>query len=146
MSDVFAIWYDTSAKVAPSITLRSGCRLDDHMNHEDFDPSKDQISDEYLRKYICGLTYLDFSSLKYYLPYLITYAESNYASNDSDVIIDGLLETLKLDRFNKERLVLLSLDQKRSIIEFLKMLYCMRPSYYIIDLIDDWNDFEGAAF
>ena len=77
----------------PTITLRSGEALDMYEAPSPLDSNIDVVSDAYLEKYASGLTFLDASSWRHYLPYLIDYVV-RHAQHGSDVG-DNLLNNLR---------------------------------------------------
>ena len=106
--------------VVPSLTLRAGEALADHLEPPPYDPIVDQPNDLYLEKYTYwGLGYLDPASWRHYLPRLVDYAFRHQAKCDS-MVVDGLLRSLHPPDHVPPRLGSLSVEQEAAMRAFLE--------------------------
>ena len=128
-----------NSKKPPTMTLRSGNNIDNRRSSLPFNPEEDNDSGSYLNKYACGLTYLDFSSWEYYAPIFMKHILINYPE-DYDVASVSFLKTIEARPYNINRINMLSMLQKKTILIFLHLLLRLKHSYYVVDLIDDWKD------
>lgn len=112
--------FSNEPSTPPSITLRGGNALDDYNTPPSFDPIIDLISDNYFEKYSWGISYLDASSWRHYLPHLIEYAIRHI--QNGTLVVDSLLNSLRPPDLDPPRLASLTTEQEAVITEFLDLL------------------------
>ncbi|TXI93389.1 MAG: hypothetical protein E6Q34_05570 [Burkholderiaceae bacterium] len=138
VAELFAAFApDTSA--TPSVTLRGGNQLDDYAQPSPFDPAVDSISDAYLEAYPWGVAYLDASSWRHYLPYLIEYVIRHM--KDGDLVVDALLSSLRPPDRVPPRLASLTAAQQALVTQFLEsMAFDEQSSYQELacQVLDEW--------
>jgi hypothetical protein len=107
-------------RAVPKMTLRAGDAVDVYQPSCPFDASMDAVTDDYLEKYFCGLTYLDAQSWRHYLPCFMAYALKTLETpfNASD----ALLASLRPPDREPPRLSSLTAQQEGVVIEFLEIM------------------------
>jgi hypothetical protein len=114
--------FQLDADMIPPLTLRGGTAVDGYQVSPAFDPDIDQPTDAYLEAYAYwGLTYLDPTSWRHYLPCLIDYAIRHIAEPGS-LVTDGLLSSLRPPDREPPRLGSISVEQEAVLVEFLDLL------------------------
>ncbi len=119
-------------EAVPPMTLRGGDAVDSYDNPPPYDPAIDAPTDAYLVQYsYWGITFLDAASWRHYLPRLIDYALRHFQNQTLDnMIIDGLLKSLRPPDQESSRLRSLSAAQEVVIVAFLDVLAFDEHSAY----------------
>jgi hypothetical protein len=123
----------------PSVTLRAGNSLDDYQQPSPFESAVDSISDGYLENYPWGIGYLDAASWRHYLPHLIEYALRH--KHDGNLVVDGLLNSLRPPDREPPRLASLSPQQEAQVTRFLEALAFGEPSPHqelACQVLEEW--------
>lgn len=82
----------------PPMSLRGGNARDEYRAVPGYDPEIDLISPDYLETYFWGISHLDVSSWRFYLPHLLEYAIQNRSNPDSNALEALLLSLRPPDR------------------------------------------------
>lgn len=110
------------AAASPPLTLRGGADIDGYDNASPYDATLDQLTDDYLTRFAYwSLPHLDASSWRHYLPYLIDYA-LRHAGEPGDMVVEGLLSSLRPPDREPPRLASLSPEQEAVVTELLERL------------------------
>lgn len=125
------VWKGDALAHYPKMSLRGGNAVDSLNKPPDFDRIKDNESDDYLKKYICGLSFLDMDSVKYYVPILARYVHRNYP-DDSDNVIEDFLGLITSKKFIESS----HQQEKLSLSMLLTDLQKKEFKYRIADAID----------
>lgn len=123
----------------PGITLRGGAALDGYDNPPPFDQALDEVTDTYLERYSGGLTFLDASSWRHYLPHLIEYAVRHFGQFTD--VCDVLLNSLRPPDREPPRLASLTPDQERAVTAFLELLAFSESSAhqaFACQVLEEW--------
>lgn len=138
VAELFAA-FAPEVEATPSVTLRAGNALDDYSQPSPFETAADSISDSYLESYPWGIGYLDAASWRHYLPYLIEYAIRH--KDSGDLVVDGLLNSLRPPDREPPRLASLSPQQEALVARFLEALAFGEPSPYselACQVLEEW--------
>ena len=119
IADIFAA-FSAEGTAFPPMTLRGGDALDLDKPAPPFDVLVDAISDEYLEAHPWGSGYLDATSWRHYLPFMMEYA-LRHITEASDVT-DALLTSLRPPDRNPPRLGSLSKAQETAVLRFLDVM------------------------
>lgn len=124
--------FHLDAKAVPSMTMRGGDAVDSYDAPPPYDPVIDAPTDAYLAQYTYwGITFLDAASWRHYLPRLIDYALRHFQDQTlNNMIIDGLLNSLRPPDHAPPRLRSLSAAQEALIVDFLDVLAFDEHSTY----------------
>jgi hypothetical protein len=125
------VWKGNALGQSPKMSLRGGNAIDSLNKPPDFDRIRDNESDDYLKKNICGLSFLDMDSVKYYVPILARYAHRKYP-DDSDNVIEDFLSLITSKRFIESSNQQEKLSLSMLLTDFQKKKY----RYRIADIID----------
>ncbi len=131
--------FSDELKQLPEVSLRGGNALDNGCNLLDYDEVLDLVSDEYFEKYFWGVSYLDSTSWRYYLPLLIHYSLRQF--EEANTVTDALLQSLRPPDRTPPRLGSLSKLQEQVIVEFLEFLAFNDESAYqefSCQVLDEW--------
>lgn len=119
IADIFAA-FSVESTAFPPMTLRGGDALDAHQPAPPFDVLVDAISDDYLEAHPWGSGYLDATSWRHYLPFMMEYA-LRHITESSDVT-DALLTSLRPPERQPPRLGSLSKAQETAVLRFLDVM------------------------
>jgi hypothetical protein len=119
IADVFAA-FSAEGTAFPTMTLRGGDALDVDKPVPPFDVLVDAVSDETLEAHPWGSGYLDATSWRHYLPFMMEYA-LRYISERSDVT-DALLTSFRPPDREPPRLGSLSKPQETAVLRFLDVM------------------------
>lgn len=119
IADIFAA-FSAEGTAFPPMTLRGGDALDLNKPAPPFDVLVDAISDEYLEAHPWGSGYLDATSWRHYLPFMMEYA-LRHITEASDVT-DALLTSLRPPDRNPPRLASLTKTQETAVLRFLDVM------------------------
>ena len=136
--EVFAAFSQDLA-ITPLITLRGGNSIDDYCTSAVFDPVLDNISDLYIETYCWGISYLDPSSWRHYLPSLIEYALRTLRTGSHATSI--LLDSLRPPDRNPPRLASLKSQQEQALVAAIEVIAFTNGSVYSDDacqVLEEW--------
>jgi hypothetical protein len=119
IADIFAA-FSSEGTAFPPMTLRGGDAVDVGQPAPPFDVLVDAISDEYLEAHPWGSGYLDASSWRHYLPFMMEYA-LRHITESSDVT-DALLTSFRPPDRDPPRLGSLSREQETAVLRFLDVM------------------------
>jgi len=119
IAEIFAA-FATEGSAFPAMTLRGGDALDLDQPAPPFDVLVDAVSDEYLEAHPWGSGWLDATSWRHYLPFMMEYALRRIAE-PSDVT-DALLTSLRPPERNPPRLGSLDKAQETVVLRLLDAL------------------------
>ena len=119
IADIFAA-FSTESTAFPAMTLRGGDALDLDKPAPPFDVVADAVDDEYLEAHPWGSGYLDATSWRHYLPFMMSYA-LRHVTESSDVT-DALLTSLRPPERTPPRLGSLSKAQETAVLRFLDVM------------------------
>ncbi|MDP9123809.1 MAG: hypothetical protein M3N82_04305 [Pseudomonadota bacterium] len=119
IADIFAA-FSAEGSAFPPMTLRGGDALDLSKPAPPFDVLVDAISDEYLEAHPWGSGYLDATSWRHYLPFMMEYA-LRHITEASDVA-DALLTSLRPPDRDPPRLGSLTKAQETAVLRFLDVM------------------------
>jgi hypothetical protein len=119
IADIFAA-FSAEGTAFPPMTLRGGDALDMDKPAPPFDVLVDAISDDYLEAHPWGSGYLDATSWRHYLPFMMEYA-LRHITEASDVT-DALLTSLRPPDRNPPRLGSLAKAQETAVLRFLDVM------------------------
>ena len=119
IADIFAA-FSAEGSAFPAMTLRGGDALDLDQPAPPFDVLVDAISDEYLEAHPWGSGYLDATSWRHYLPFMMEYA-LRHLTEASDVT-DALLTSLRPPERTPPRLGSLTKAQETAVLRFLDVM------------------------
>ena len=119
IADIFAA-FSTEGTAFPPMTLRGGDALDLGREALPFDVLVDAISDDYLEAHPWGSGYLDATSWRHYLPFMMEYA-LRHLDEPSDVT-DALLTSFRPPDRTPPRLGSLTKAQETAVLRFLDVL------------------------
>ena len=119
IADLFAA-FSAEGTAFPPMTLRGGDALDVDKPAPPFDVLVDAISDEYLEAHPWGSGYLDATSWRHYLPFMMEYA-LRHITESSDVT-DALLTSLRPPERTPPRLGSLTKAQETAVLRFLDVM------------------------
>jgi hypothetical protein len=119
IADIFAA-FSAEGTAFPSMTLRGGDALDLNKPAPSFDVLVDAISDEYLEAHPWGSGYLDATSWRHYLPFMMEYA-LRHITEASDVT-DALLTSFRPPDRDPPRLGSLTKTQETAVLRFLDVM------------------------
>lgn len=119
IADIFAA-FSAEGTAFPPMTLRGGDALDLNKPAPPFDVLVDAISDEYLEAHPWGSGYLDATSWRHYLPFMMEYA-LRHLTEASDVT-DALLTSFRPPDRNPPRLASLTKTQETAVLRFLDVM------------------------
>ena len=119
IADIFAA-FSAEGTAFPPMTLRGGDALDLNQPAPPFDVLVDAISDEYLEAHPWGSGYLDATSWRHYMPFMMEYA-LRHITEASDVT-DALLTSLRPPDRTPPRLGSLSKAQETAVLRFLDVM------------------------
>lgn len=124
--------FPLDVEALPPMTLRGGDAVDSYDDPLPYDPAIDAPTDAYLAQYTYwGITFLDAASWRHYLPRLIDYALRHFQDQALDnMVIDGLLNSLRPPDQEPSRLRSLSAAQEAVIVAFLDVLAFDEHSTY----------------
>lgn len=123
----------------PLMSLRAGNAIDDYATPMLFEYEHDQVSDEYFENFHWGLSYLDPSSWRHYLPYLLQYSFRRI--QEGSVVIDSLLSSLRPPDRMPPRLGSLSAEQEtatRQAIEYLAFAKDSVHAEFACQVLEEW--------
>lgn len=83
----------------PAISLRGANAIDDYRDPPPHDPVNDAPDADYFEEYFWGLSHLDSQAWLHYLPYFLTYAQSQHRQPGSN-FVEALLAALGSMHFN----------------------------------------------
>src|SRR3982750_2144621 len=86
--------FPPSPPEVPPLTLRGGNALDDGLVAPPFDPVLDRPTADYFEANHCGISYLDPTSWRYYLPLLQAFALQNLG-NPNSLAIESFISSLR---------------------------------------------------
>lgn len=116
----------------PPLTLRGANAIDGYDRPEPFDPAADEPTDEYLEEYaFWGLSYLDATSWRHYLPRLIEYTLTH--ADDPRMVGEALIRSLRAPDRYPPRLASLPPDQDAVVAAFLDRLCSRTPGSPLAD-------------
>jgi hypothetical protein len=118
-ADIFAA-FSAEGTAFPPMTLRGGDALDLDKAAPPFDVLVDAISDEYLEAHPWGSGYLDASSWRHYVPFMMEYA-LRHITEASDVT-DALLTSFRPPDRDPPRLGSLTRAQETVVLRFLDVM------------------------
>lgn len=121
------------------MSLRAGNAIDDYAIPMPFEPEQDQVSDEYFENFHWGLSYLDPSSWRHYLPYLFQYSFRRI--HGDSFVIDSLLSSLRPPDRMPPRLDSLSAEQEkatRQAIEYLAFTKDSAHAEFACQVLEEW--------
>jgi hypothetical protein len=107
--------------IVPGMSLRAGDAHDSGEAPPPFDPELDQPTPEYFEQYFWGLSYLDPASWRYYLPRLLRYALSSFATPGLNSV-DAVLASLRPPDRDPPRFGSLTPAQERAVARVLEEL------------------------
>ena len=119
IADIFAA-FSAEGTAFPPMTLRGGDALDLGKEALPFDVLVDAISDDYLEAHPWGSGYLDATSWRHYLPFMMEYA-LRHVDEPSDVT-DALLTSFRPPDRTPPRLGSLTKPQETAVLRFLDVL------------------------
>ncbi len=119
IADIFAA-FSAEGSAFPPMTLRGGDALDRDQPAPPFDVLVDAITDDYLEAHPWGSGWLDATSWRHYLPFMMSYA-LNHLETSSDVT-DALLTSFRPPDRDPPRLGSLSKAQETAVLRFLDVL------------------------
>jgi len=119
IADAFAA-FSAEGTAFPAMTLRGGDALDADKPAPPFDVLVDAISDEYLEAHPWGSGWLDATSWRHYLPFMMEYA-LRHISESSDVT-DALLTSFRPPDRDPPRLGSLTKAQETAVLRFLDVM------------------------
>ena len=119
IADIFAA-FSKEGTAFPPMTLRGGDALDLDKPAPPFDVLVDAISDEYLEAHPWGSGYLDATSWRHYLPFMMEYA-LRHITEASDVT-DALLTSFRPPDRHPPRLGSLTRTQETAVLRFLDVM------------------------
>ena len=119
IADIFAA-FAAEGSAFPATTLRGGDALDRDQPAPPFDVLVDAVSDAYLEAHPWGSGYLDATSWRHYLPFMMAYALRHLAQPGD--VADALLTSLRPPDRNPPRLGSLSKAQETAVLRFLDVL------------------------
>ena len=119
IADLFAA-FSAEGTAFPPMTLRGGDALDANQPAPPFDVLVDAISDEYLEAHPWGSGYLDATSWRHYLPFMMEYA-LRHIIEASDVT-DALLTSFRPPDRSPPRLGSLTQVQETAVLRFLDVM------------------------
>jgi hypothetical protein len=134
-----ALAFKAESAEPPSTSLRGGDALDDNEAPPAFDAQVDKGTDEYIERYIWGLSYLDPRSWRHYLPILVEYTLRH--AHDGSHIGDALLASLRPPDKDPPRLASVSAEQESVIVELLDYLAFSEASAhqaFACQLLEEW--------
>jgi hypothetical protein len=119
IADIFAA-FSAEGTAFPPMTLRGGDALDVNKPAPPFEVLVDAISDEYLEAHPWGSGYLDATSWRHYLPFMMEYA-LRHITVASDVS-DALLTSFRPPDRDPPRLGSLTKAQETAVLRFLDVM------------------------
>jgi hypothetical protein len=119
----------------PKITLRGGDAVDSRKPPPPFDPDLDDEDDLYIKKYICGISYLDENSFDYYFLRIAQYVLCHFGDGSNVVVHDFFYEIAK-EKFIKR----LDPERKVAVKMLLEHLLAQEFSYKLSDILDLYQD------
>jgi hypothetical protein len=119
IADIFAA-FSAEGTTFPAMTLRGGDAVDLHRPVLPFDVLVDAISDQYLEAHPWGSGYLDATSWRHYVPFMMEYA-LRHITEASDVT-DALLTSLRPPDRTPPRLGSLTKAQETAVLRFLDVM------------------------
>ena len=119
IADAFAA-FSAEGSAFPAMTLRGGDALDLDKPAPPFDVLVDAISDDYLEAHPWGSGWLDATSWRHYLPFMMEYA-LRHITESSDVT-DALLTSFRPPDRDPPRLGSLTKAQETVVLRFLDVL------------------------
>jgi hypothetical protein len=119
VADVFAA-FAAEASAFPAMTLRGGDAVDAYQAAPPFDVLVDAISDDYLEAHPWGSGYLDATSWRHYLPFMMDYALRRLDATSE--VTDALLTSLRPPDRDPPRLATLSAAQETIVLRVLDVL------------------------
>jgi hypothetical protein len=119
IADIFAA-FSSEGTAFPPMTLRGGDALDVDQPAPPFDVLVDAISDDYLEAHPWGSGYLDATSWRHYLPFMMEYA-LRHIGETSDVT-DALLSSFRPPDRDPPRLGSLTGPQETVVLRFLDVM------------------------
>lgn len=119
IADLFAA-FSADGSAFPPMTLRGGDAVDIDKAPPPFEVLVDAISDEYLEAHPWGSGYLDATSWRHYLPFMMEYA-LRHIGESSDVT-DALLTSFRPPDRSPPRLGSLSGAQETAVLRFLDVM------------------------
>jgi hypothetical protein len=119
IADIFAA-FSAEGTTFPPMTLRGGDALDLGKPAPPFDVLVDAISDEYLEAHPWGSGYLDATSWRHYLPFMMEYALRHIT--ESNDVTDALLTSLRPPERTPPRLGSLTKPQETAVLRFLDVM------------------------
>jgi hypothetical protein len=125
------LWKGNVLVEFPRVSLRGGNAMDSLKKPPDFDRIEDNESDAYLTKNICGLSFLDMDSVRYYVPILARYVHRKYP-DDSDNVIEDFLRLISSKSFIDNTIK----QEKLALSMLLTDLQKKKYKYKITDIID----------
>jgi hypothetical protein len=125
IADIFAA-FAAEGSAFPPMTLRGGDAVDACKQPPPFDVLVDAVSDEYLEAHPWGSGYLDATSWRHYLPFMMEYA-LRHLSETSDVT-DALLTSFRPPDRDPPRLGSLAKEQETAVLRFLDVVAHSRQS------------------
>jgi hypothetical protein len=119
IADIFAA-FSAEGTAFPPMTLRGGDALDLNKPAPPFDVLVDAISDEYLEAHPWGSGYLDATSWRHYLPFMMEYALRRIT--EASDVTDALLTSFRPPDRDPPRLGSLSKAQETAVLRFLDVM------------------------
>ena len=119
IADIFAA-FSAEGTAFPPMTLRGGDAMDLNKPAPPFDVLVDAISDEYLEAHPWGSGYLDATSWRHYVPFMMEYA-LRHITEASDVT-DALLTSFRPPDRDPPRLGSLTKTQETAVLRFLDVM------------------------
>ena len=119
IADIFAA-FSAEGTAFPPMTLRGGDAIDLNKPAPPFDVLVDAISDEYLEAHPWGSGYLDATSWRHYVPFMMEYA-LRHITEASDVT-DALLTSFRPPDRDPPRLGSLTKTQETAVLRFLDVM------------------------
>jgi hypothetical protein len=106
----------------PPMTLRQGNDIDSYKAPGPKTPEENEPpTDQYLESYHWGVTYLDPTSWRFYLPHLISYSLRNLGAGES-LVFDALLQSLRPPDREPARLATVTEEEEKVIVSVLDVL------------------------
>jgi hypothetical protein len=119
IADIFAA-FAAEGSAFPAMTLRGGDALDLDQPAPPFEVLVDAVSDEYLEAHPWGSGYLDATSWRHYLPFMMEYALRHLAEPGD--VTDALLTSFRPPDRDPPRLGSLSKAQETAVLRFLDVM------------------------
>jgi hypothetical protein len=111
----------SSAPERPSLSLRAGDALDDHLEPPGYDPVIDAPSFEYIDSYAAGIAFLDAASWNHYTPRLLVALVERLDDNRSTGL-GNFLELLVPPHKNASRTGWMTPDEASVVVDVLDLL------------------------